>query len=117
MHEFEVGGEMMKTTNKEWEKIVVKSRKLVEKRYRSLYASLDFGVYYAPNDYFVSFIFRTNKELKEAKESGLTDDINEYFKTCMKDNRYPVEAIKDCDFASQEQCEKDYSGNWFYYYK
>ena len=107
----------MKTTNKEWEKIVVKCRKLVEKRYRSLYASLDFGVYYAPKDYFVSFIFRTNKELKEAKESRLADNINEYFKTCMKDNGYPVEAIKDCDFASQEQCDKDYSGNWFYYYK
>ena len=93
-------GEMMKTTNEEWQKIVVKSRKLVEKKYQSLYASLDFGVYYAPEDYFVSFIFRTNKELKDAKESG-----------------YPVEAIKNCDFASQEQCEKEYSGNWFYYYK
>ena len=107
----------MKTTNKQWQKIVEKSRKLVEKRYMGLYASLDFGVYYAPEDYFVSFIFRTNKELKESKESGLTNHINDYFKICMKDNGYPVEAIKKCDFASQEQCEKEYSGNWFYYYK
>ena len=103
--------------NDKWQKIVEKSRKLVEKRYPELFNSLDFGAYIYPINYFVSFIFYTNKELEEAKESGLTDDINEYFKTCMKDNRYPVEAIKDCDFASQEQCEKDYLGNWFYYYK
>ncbi len=107
---------MMKT-NEMWQKIVVKSRKSVEKQYPELYLSLDFGVYFEPVNYFVSFIFRTNKELEEAKESGLTKDINEYFKMCMKDNGYPVQAIKDCDFASQEKCEKEYSGNWFYYYK
>ena len=107
----------MKKTNEEWQNIVLKCRKVVEKQYPELYASLDFGVYNSPVNYFVSFIFRTNKELEDAKEKGLTNYINAYFKSCMIDNGYPVEAIKDCDFASQEQCEKEYSGNWFYYYK
>ena len=114
----EFGGENKMINEKEkWQKIVEKSRKCVEKRWPKLFNSLDFGAYIYPINYFVSFIFCTNKELEEAKESGLTNYINEYFKSCMKDNGYPVEAIKDCDFASQEQCEKDYSGNWFYYYK
>ena len=103
--------------NEKWKKIVKKSRKMVEKRYPQLLHSLDFGAYINPIDYFVSFIFRTNKELESAKESGLTNSINKYFKTCMKANGYPVEAIRNCNFASQEQCEKDCSGNWFYYYK
>ena len=107
----------MRKENEKWQMIVEMCRKLVEKKYPVLYNSLDFGAYFEPIHYFVSFIFYTNKELKEAKESGITNSINEYFRTCMKDNGYPIEAIKDCDFASQEQCEKDYSGNWFYYYK
>ncbi len=107
----------MKKANEVWQKIVIKCREVVKERYPELCASLDFGVYYSPEDYFVSFIFRTNKELENAKESGLTYHINEYFKISMKDNGYPSDAIKDCDFASQEQCEKEYFGNWFYYYK
>lgn len=111
------GDHKMKKTNEVWKNIVVKCREKVKERYPELYASLDFGVYFSPSDYFVSFIFFTNKELEDAKESGLTYQINEYFKDCMKENGYPIDAIEDCDFASQEQCEKEYSGNWFYYYK
>ena len=103
--------------NEEWEKIVVKSRKMVVEKYPELFGSLDFGAYIRPVNYFVSFIFEKDKELEEAKESGLTNVINEYFKICMKDNGYPIEAIKDCDFASREKCEKEHRGNWYYYYK
>lgn len=35
----------------------------------------------------------------------------------MKKNNYPSDAIKDCEFASQEDCEKKYGGSWYYYYK
>lgn len=32
-------------------------------------------------------------------------------------NIYQSQGIKDCGFASQEQCDKEYNGNWYYYFK
>ena len=43
--------------------------------------------------------------------------INEYHREQLKKNGYPMDGIKDCDFASQEECNNQYNGNWYYYYK
>ena len=80
MQEFEVDGEYkMINGNENWQKIVEKSRKLVEKRYPELFNSLDFGAYIYPINYFVSFIFYTNKELEEAKnhQKDIRDQVAE----------------------------------------
>ena len=79
--------------------------------------SIDFGAYIQPENYFVSYIFRTNAKLKAARQSGLTERINLYHKEQLKKLNYPIQGIKDCDFASQEECDEKYSGNWYYYYK
>jgi hypothetical protein len=107
----------MRDKNADWEKIVKKTRKEVVDKFPQLYSSLDFGAYIKADNYFVSYIFRTNNELKEARDRGLTIKINKYHLKRMKANGYPMNAIQDCDFASQEECEKMYNGNWFYYYK
>lgn len=107
----------MREKNPEWEKIVFECKETVKMRYPQLVATIEFGAYIWPDNYFVSFIFATNKELEEAKNNGVTNCINEYFKECMKNKGYPNEAIKDCVFAAQEDCDKKYNGNWYYYYK
>jgi hypothetical protein len=107
----------MKDKNANWEKIVEITRKEVVSKFPQLYSSIDFGAYIEADNYFVSYIFRKNEDLKEARDSGLTEEINKYHLKRMKENGYPVNAINDCVFASQEKCEKEYNGNWFYYYK
>ncbi len=102
--------------NTEWEDIVIKVRQEVRQKY-NLYTSLDFGAYIRPENYFVSYIFLTTKELKDARKGDLLKEINEYHKEVMQKNGYPEDAIKDCDFASQEDCDKNCNGNWYYYYK
>jgi len=47
----------------------------------------------------------------------LIDEINEYHREMLKKNGYPELGVKDADFASQETCDRDYKGNWYYYYK
>lgn len=89
----------------------------VKERYKCLYGGFEWGAYYSPENYFVSYFFATDKELMEAKESGLTEEINNYHKEKLKGKGYPIESIKDCDFASQEECNRKYNGNWYYYYK
>lgn len=107
----------MKQTNRKWQTIVRKVSSKVKKRFDEIFHALDFGVYFEPEDYFVSYIFETTAQLQQARESGLLDKINQYHKHCLSANGYPKNGIKDCDFASQEDCEKQYGGNWFYYYK
>lgn len=106
----------MREKNTQWEKIVFKTRKEVQEHFKEIYSSLDFGAYLEPENYFVSYIFRTTEELNMANHNGLLVKINNYHKICMYNNEYPENAIKDCTFASQEECEKQYNGNWYYYY-
>lgn len=103
--------------NAEWEKIVGEVRDEVVKHFPRIRNSLDFGAYIAPQDYFVSYIFKTDRELDAAAESGLLDKVIEYHKELMEKKGYPAEAIKDCVFASQEACDRECKGNWWYYYK
>lgn len=107
----------MKKTNKHWQRIVNKARAEVQEHFVEIWHSLEFGAYFEPENYFVSYIFKTTEEMNKAKEKGLFEEINNYHKARLLHNGYPQEAIKDCDFASQEECEREYNGNWYYYYK
>lgn len=100
-----------------WEKTVSKVRQEVESIFIDIYTSLDFGAYINPENYFVSYIFKTNAELATATDNGLLEKINDYHKKCLLQNGYPLKGIKDCTFASQEDCDKEFNGNWYYYYK
>jgi len=66
---------------------------------------------------FPSHIFKTEEELSKAKETGLLQKINDCHKKLLHEKEYPGEGIKDCTFASQEDCDKEWNGNWYYYYK
>ena len=101
----------------QWEKMIRAVRLEVQGHFEEIVQSLDFGAYLEPENYFVSYIFRTNEELDQAEKSGLFVEISNYHKNCLRKNGYPQQAIKDCTFASQEDCEKKYNGNWYYYYK
>lgn len=89
----------------------------VKQQFQEIYVCIDFGAYIAPKNYFVSYVFRTDAALEDAKQSGLTERINAYHREMLRKNGYPADAIKDCMFASNEECERLYHGNWYYYYK
>lgn len=108
-------------SNKEQElmykNIIRKVMKNVKEHFPDIYLSIEFGAYIKPEHYFVSYVFHTNIELMTAQQSGLLEKINSFHKEQLRINNYPIQGIKDCDFASQEQCDKEYNGNWYYYYK
>ena len=60
---------------------------------------------------------QNQKILAEGKAFLGDERINLYHKEQLKKLNYPIQGIKDCDFASQEECDEKYSGNWYYYYK
>nr|WP_314753385.1 hypothetical protein [uncultured Capnocytophaga sp.] len=103
--------------SKIWKNIIAQIQEEVKASFQELYASVDFGAYIAPQDYFVSYIFKTEEELGKAKGTGLLQKINNYHQKLLREQQYPEEGIKDCTFASQEDCDKVCSGNWYYYYK
>ena len=78
---------------------------------------IKFGVYMQTENYFVSYIFATDAQLKATQQSGLTEKINSYHREQLIKRHYPIEGIKDCTFASQEECDREFGGNWYYYYK
>ena len=107
---------MESNTNKQWEIIVKEVSKDVFEHFEQILSLVEFGAYIEPQNYFVSYIFGTDKELAEAMENGLTDKINDYHKTSLTKHGYPVEGVMDCTFASQEECDRTFNGNWYYYY-
>ena len=76
-----------------------------------------FGVYMQTENYFVSYIFATDAQLKATQQSGLTEKINSYHREQLRKHYYPIQEIKDCCFASQEECDTKYGGNCCYYHK
>ena len=62
-------------------------------------------------------IFATDSQLETARRSGLTEQINSYHREQLIKRHYPIEGIKDCTFASQEECDREFGGNWYYYFK
>lgn len=101
----------------EFKNIIKTSMKSVKDHFSNIYLAIEFGAYIQPENYFVAYIFRTNAILETAQQSGLTEKINWYHREQLKKNGYPIQGIKDCVFASQEECDKEYNGNWYYYYK
>lgn len=107
----------MSETNKQWQSIVKETMKIIRGKYPEISLSMEFGAYIAPENYFVAYIFSTDAKLAEAKESGLTARINADHKKVLKELGYPKTALKDCSFDSQETCNRENSGNWYYFYK
>lgn len=101
----------------EWQNIIKTTQQDVKKHFPEIYGSIEFGAYIKPENYFASYIFRTNALLKAAKQNELMKSINSYHRRQLEKNNYPIQGIKDCLFASQEECEKECNGNWYYYYK
>ena len=72
---------------------------------------------YSKEYYSVAFIFEKCSERIEAEEKGLNEEINEYFKKCMKKYLYPKNHIHDCTFVSQEECNAEANGSWYLYFR
>lgn len=98
----------------------------VRTKYSALYMVFYFGaIQIAPQHLVVCFIFKYDYELNQAKQDGTCDCIQSYWKNCMLKNGWPEEAfltkelgnVSTCTFASQETCERECNGNWYYYFK
>ena len=100
-----------------WQKVIEACMEDVETHFTDIKQGVEFGAYIQPENYFVSYIFATDAQLKAAQQSGLTEKINSYHKEQLKKHNYPIQGIKDCCFVSQEECDKKYGGNWYYYFK
>ena len=100
-----------------WHRIIEICMEDVKYHFSDIYQSIEFGAYIQPENYFVSYIFRTSAQLEAAQQSGLTETIISYHREQLKQHHYPIQGIKDCCFASQEECDKKYGGNWYYYFK
>lgn len=97
--------------------IVEKSERQVVAHFDELILSVSFGAYHSPEQHFVAYVFRTEADLREARSSGLAEKIRDYHRKVLRENGYPSSGIKNCRFASQEACDRDWNGNWFYYFK
>ena len=100
-----------------WQKVIEACMEDVKKHFADIEQCVEFGAYIQPENYFVSYILATDAQLKAAQQSGLTEQINSYHREQLTKRHYPIQGIKDCCFASQEECDKKFDGNWYYYYK
>ena len=100
-----------------WRNIVNEAGRGVKSKYPNVIHAIEMGAYIKPEHYFMAYVFKTDKELEQAKESGLLAEINEYHKELLRQFGYPEEGITDCTFASQQTCDREFKGNWYYYFK
>ena len=100
-----------------WQKVIEACMEDVKKHFADIEQCVEFGAYIQPENYFVSYIFATDAQLKAAQQSGLTEQINSYHREQLTKRHYPIQGIKDCCFASQEECDKKFDVDWYYYYK
>ena len=96
-----------------WQKVIEACMEDVKHHFSDIQQAIEFGWY----NYFVSYIFATDAQLEAARRSCLTETINSYHREQLTKRHYPIEGIKDCTFASQEECDREFGGNWYYYYK
>ena len=80
-----------------WRKVIEACMEDVKHHFDDIQQAIEFGYYIQPDNYFVSYIFATASQLIK--------------------RHYPIEGIKDCTFASQEECDREFGGNWYYYFK
>ncbi len=59
-----------------YQNIIRKVKKNVENHFPDIYFSIEFGAYIETENYFVTYIFRTNVQLSTAKQNGLLEKIN-----------------------------------------
>ena len=95
-----------------WQKVIEACMEDVKHHFSDIQQAVEFGWYIQPDNYFV-----TDAQLEAARRSGLTETINSYHREQLTKRHYPIEGIKDCTFASQEECDREFGGNWYYYYK
>lgn len=100
-----------------WRRIIEVCMENVKNHFADIEQSVEFGWYIQPDNYFVSYIFATDVQLEASQRSGQTETINSYHREQLKKYNYPIQGIKDCCFASQEECDREFGGNWYYYYK
>ncbi len=100
-----------------WRKVIEACMKDVKNHFADIQQAIEFGWYIQPDNYFVSYIFATDAQLEAARRSGLTETINSYHREQLTKRHYPIGGIKDCAFASQEECDREFGGNWYYYFK
>ena len=100
-----------------WQKVIEACMENVKHHFDDIQQAIEFGCYIQPDNYFVSYIFATDAQLETARRSGLTEQINSYHRGQLIKRHYPIEGIKDCTFASQEECDREFGGNWYYYFK
>ncbi len=100
-----------------WQKVIEACMEDVKHHFSDIQQAIEFGWYIQPDNYFVSYIFATDAQLEAARRSGLTETINYYHREQLTKRHYPIVGIKDCTFASQEECDREFGGNWYYYYK
>ena len=100
-----------------WQKVIEACMEDVKHHFSDIQQAIEFGWYIQPDNYFVSYIFATDAQLEAARRSCLTETINSYHREQLTKRHYPIEGIKDSTFASQEECDREFGGNWYYYYK
>ena len=100
-----------------WRKVIEACMEDVKHHFDDIQQAIEFGYYIQPDNYFVSYIFATDAQLEASQRSGQTETINSYHREQLKKYNYPIQGIKDCCFASQEECDREFGGNWYYYYK
>ena len=98
-----------------WQKVIKACMEDVKNHFTDIKKGVEFGAYIQPENYFVSYIFATDAQLKAAQQSGLMEQINSYHREQLRKHHYPIQGIKDCCFASQEDGDKNYGGNWYDY--
>ena len=94
-----------------WQKVIEACMENVKHHFDDIQQAIEFGCYIQPDNYFVSYIFATDAQLETARRSGLTEQINSYHRGQLIKRHYPIEGIKDCTFASQEECDREFGGN------
>ena len=96
-----------------WRKVIEACMEDVKHHFDDVRQAIEFGYYIQPDNYFVSYIFATDSQLETARRSGLIEQINSYHREQLIKRHYPIGGIKD----SKEECDREFGGNWYYYFK
>ena len=107
-----------------WQKVIEACMEDVKHHFDDIQQAIEFGCYIQPDNYFVSYIFATDSQLETARRSGLTEQINSYHREQLIKRHYPrpkkkkpPSSLARGTFASQEECDREFGGNWYYYFK
>lgn len=73
-----------------------------------------------PFTIYTTVFFYTEKQLKEAEQSGLKQQIKAaYFKLLQQYDEFGYYTLEECGlyFDSKENFDQNFESNWYYYYK